>query len=550
MKENHFQQRLRKEILMYSGALIAIITFVLAAIFIVFNRVSIDMQLDTTEATTRSLVTSSLQQYESQLMENRDSIYSAYLEQKINESSIYGNYYSFNSQQTLKGDLILLDSSLDIAFATNNKFDEDGVFKNYIHILADNLSDETEILQRLYMDRNRNHNLILMTPLDDNKGFAAYVIDGKEVRSQLNKIQAQFIISDRYDNVFSSSSSQFIKGSLEKVDRQLFDKKFSYKDAVYYAKRSQLTPDLYLTVYQQRLINPSYVTISSLVVLLLAVLLVVFAFVFSKRISYKNARSVELLSQEMKALKGDATKRLSIQTDDEFGIITDKINQMLEELSDSNRQNINLLKESMVAERKKLEAQFHPHFLYNTLEVIRAAILFDTALANQLILRLTTILRYSIEEKNTEITLKSDIDYLKEYLEISKARFQYFTYVIKLDEACKQLPVPKLFLLPLIENSLKYGFKHRQDLSISIEGEQRLDGTYVLRVIDNGQALELHKASQINHQLQRNQMLGNHHGLMNSKRRLQLMYPESRFELKVDEYFTIIEIEIGAKSDV
>lgn len=190
MKENHFQQRLRKEILMYSGALIAIITFVLVAIFIVFNRVSIDMQLDTTEATTRSLVTSSLQQYESQLMENRDSIYSAYLEQKINESSIYGNYYSFNSQQTLKGDLILLDSSLDIAFATNNKFEEDGMFKNYIHILADNLSDQTELLQRLYIDRNRNHNLILMTSLDDNKGFAAYVIDGKEVRSQLNKIQA------------------------------------------------------------------------------------------------------------------------------------------------------------------------------------------------------------------------------------------------------------------------------------------------------------------------------------------------------------------------
>ena len=48
-------------------------------------------------------------------------------------------------------------------------------------------------------------------------------------------------------------------------------------------------------------------TISSLAVLLLAVLLVVFAFVFSKRISYKNASSVELLSQEMKALKGRRT---------------------------------------------------------------------------------------------------------------------------------------------------------------------------------------------------------------------------------------------------
>lgn len=148
------------------------------------------MQLDTTEAATRSLVTSSLYQYENQLKENRESIYPAFLEQKISESAIYGNYYSINSLQTLKGDLILVDASLDIVFATNNKFEEDGMFKNYIHILADNLSDQTELLQRLYIDRNRNHNLILMTSLDDNKGFADYVIDGKEVRSQLNKIQA------------------------------------------------------------------------------------------------------------------------------------------------------------------------------------------------------------------------------------------------------------------------------------------------------------------------------------------------------------------------
>jgi len=57
MKENHFQQRLRKEILRYSDVLITIISCMLVAIFIVFNRVSIDMQLDTTEAATRSLVT-------------------------------------------------------------------------------------------------------------------------------------------------------------------------------------------------------------------------------------------------------------------------------------------------------------------------------------------------------------------------------------------------------------------------------------------------------------------------------------------------------------
>ncbi|MCM3750367.1 histidine kinase, partial [Paenibacillus pasadenensis] len=152
----------------------------------------------------------------------------------------------------------------------------------------------------------------------------------------------------------------------------------------------------------------------------------------------------------------------------EFELISTKINEMLDELSGAHQKNINLLKENTLAERKMLEAQFNPHFLYNTLEVIRASIAFDPALSNQLILRLTKILRYSIEEKTEEVTLRTDLRYLEEYLMINRIRFQDFTYQLEIEDAALDLPIPKLFLLPIIENSLKYGFKHRHDLAIHL----------------------------------------------------------------------------------
>ncbi|GAA0485750.1 histidine kinase [Alkalibacterium sp. m-11] len=47
--------------------------------------------------------------------------------------------------------------------------------------------------------------------------------------------------------------------------------------------------------------------------------------------------------------------------------------------------------------KKKLEAQFHPHFLANTLETIRSAMYIDTQLANEVLLRMNSLLRYSVD---------------------------------------------------------------------------------------------------------------------------------------------------------
>ena len=219
-------------------------------------------------------------------------------------------------------------------------------------------------------------------------------------------------------------------------------------------------------------------------------------------------------------------------------------------MSGAHDKNIRLLKENLQAENKMLEAQFNPHFLYNTLEIIRATISFDPRLANQLILSLTKILRYSLEDKNTEATLETDLVYLEEYLTISKARFEAFNYHLQIEEKVINLAVPKLFLLPLIENSLKYGFQYKQDLTLRVSGTLDEEGQIVLTVMDTGGALDEKRAEALDIALQQDTQIGSHHGLMNSKRRIQLMYPEAEFHISVKGDKTLVTIRIGARKNV
>ena len=67
--------------------------------------------------------------------------------------------------------------------------------------------------------------------------------------------------------------------------------------------------------------------------------------------------------------------------------------------------------------------RINPHFLYNTLEMIRNLALWEPEKTSSLILKLTQILRYSIDRSRQVVCLEEDIRYLSDYLDIQKCRF-------------------------------------------------------------------------------------------------------------------------------
>ena len=160
----------------------------------------------------------------------------------------------------------------------------------------------------------------------------------------------------------------------------------------------------------------------------------------------------------------DPLYRVSLDTDEEFARVGSKINHMLDSIQELHRQNTELIQLKQAAEINQLTAQFNPHFLYNTLESLRSGMLLEPQKADRLILSLTRILRYSIDDHKEEVLLSEDLTYLNGYLEILKYRFgERFQYELFLEDECLNCLVPKLLLQPIIENSIKYGFQNQME---------------------------------------------------------------------------------------
>ena len=111
------------------------------------------------------------------------------------------------------------------------------------------------------------------------------------------------------------------------------------------------------------------------------------------------------------------------------------------------------------AQLSLLQAQLHPHFLFNTLHAISTLMNRDVAAARSMIVRLSDLLRLAMQSVAVQqVTLKRELEFVDNYLEIEKIRFQD-RLTVQLDIAAETLDalVPNLLLQPLVENAVRYG---------------------------------------------------------------------------------------------
>ena len=125
----------------------------------------------------------------------------------------------------------------------------------------------------------------------------------------------------------------------------------------------------------------------------------------------------------------------------------------------------NLLKEAQLqalvkeSELNSLKSQINPHFLFNSLNSISALTMIKPEKAQEMIIKLSDFLRYSLSNKEERLTSLSDeIRNINRYLDIEKIRFgKRLAIDLKGSESCSELKLPGLILQPLVENAVKYG---------------------------------------------------------------------------------------------
>jgi anti-sigma regulatory factor (Ser/Thr protein kinase) len=138
-----------------------------------------------------------------------------------------------------------------------------------------------------------------------------------------------------------------------------------------------------------------------------------------------------------------------------------------------------------------LKLQLQPHFLFNTLNAISALMHKNVYSAQEMLSRLSDLLRVSLDNVAVqEVPLKSEIEFIRNYLHIEQVRFQdRLSVTMDIDPETLDAMVPNMVLQPLVENSIRHGIARSSGPgTIDIEST-RLNGLIRIAVRDNGPGL-------------------------------------------------------------
>ncbi|ANS76568.1 hypothetical protein AWM70_19945 [Paenibacillus yonginensis] len=202
----------------------------------------------------------------------------------------------------------------------------------------------------------------------------------------------------------------------------------------------------------------------------------------------------QLLLYVKKVQKGNLLVPMNVASSDEIGILARRMETMMETIDELILREYKLELANKTNQLKALQAQINPHFLYNAMQLIGTQALHSGSTNTyRLVGNLAKMMRYSMNNEETEVPLRREIEHVKAYLELQRERFEgELEYSLDFEEATLRITVPKMLLQPLVENYFKHGYDGRigkGDISLRgyVEGEGK---RLVLQIDDNGTGME------------------------------------------------------------
>jgi two-component system sensor histidine kinase YesM len=263
--------------------------------------------------------------------------------------------------------------------------------------------------------------------------------------------------------------------------------------------------------------------------LLLTLAAFAFASVLSILISFSLTvpiKKIKNISQRI--MEGETDIQIPLVSKDEIGELGQCMDNMLSRTH-------SLLTEKYVMEIRQKEAQLYalqvqinPHFLYNTMETIRAmATMAGAQKISDVAMDTVDMFRYSIKSTSLPATLRDEIKHVGHYLSILKLRHEErLEYKLDIEEGTVEYQVERLLLQPLVENAVKHGIEPKRKGGLICITAKQENGSLLLTVEDEGVGIPKETLRKLRLKLleDRLEYQGEHIGLSNIYDRLRLRY--------------------------
>lgn len=342
------------------------------------------------------------------------------------------------------------------------------------------------------------------------------------------------LLTDAYDNIIYTS----LDAQMDPLDKQpsgkyTIDLQHSgvriLNGVHYYIFLQQVTKDG-LNLYTLTPLEVQFrtffsnLTMFAIMLILLAGIVAVLTRTFARR----NTQEIDELTRAVEVMEPDRmAPALSLQASEEAQQLYLRFRELI-------RHNNELQNRRRRMEIRHLEEQFNPHFVFNVMETVRYQIGEDPQTASEMLLSFANLMRYSIDHPDAKVTLETDVEYVNDYLLLQKIRYNNcLHYEFKIPDELLDCQIPKLLLQPIIENSIRHGFRPGKVLELSVEA--RREGEDLIFVIrDNGAGIAPDRLAALNERfsLELDSGIVRHIGLYNIHKMLSLLYGAS-YGLKI-----------------
>ncbi|MEC0202294.1 sensor histidine kinase [Paenibacillus lautus] len=393
--------------------------------------------------------------------------------------------------------------------------------------------------QFLYTDREPIISLAKsITELQSNQniGMIVFSVTEKDIRKYLTGLEGDVYLVDKQGNIVSSPRREMIGQSVaeepympslwtqrrgqamvEKENRK-FIVNFDTLDLNGW-KIVQMVPydAVFKEIYDLR-------KTQALIVLLIFVIFTM----ITLSISYGMSRPLKLLKKRMQVLEEkDFHSVLSVAGPKEISSLIETYNKMVTEI----RQLLNRVKDEYQQKEdmrfRALQAQINPHFVLNTLNNIKwMAYIRNDKEVGDMLSSLGGVLEQSIGRGGTLIPLRQEIQYIENYIELMKMKFNDKLLVdYDIPEELMDQEVIKIMLQPVIENSLMHGIEPMNGVGRILVRAKRQEDRFLLTVEDNGVGMSPEKLQELRSRLAAgSEELPERIGIKNVHDRIRLQY--------------------------